>query len=112
MDDVAYLLTKLPKKAVKISKHAKRRMKEKGFHVTCKDLTSLLTYRNLLDIQVGFDGRVTLVYRGNLCRPYDTSFVIDLEGKVISVWANDPKDHHKTLDESIYRKNIKIKDVL
>lgn len=112
VDDVQYLLAKLPQKAFSISKHAKKRMREKNFRVTCQELTSLLTYRNLLDIQFGFDGRVTFVYRGNLGRKYDTSFVIDQKGKVISVWANNVNDHHKTLDERIYKKNLKIKDVL
>ncbi len=112
VDDIPYLLTKLPKKVTKFSKHCKRRMREKNFKVTHEDLNQLLTYRNLLDIQVAFDGKVTFVYRGNLGRHYDTTFVIDTKGGVISVWANNPKDNHKTLDESIYRKNIKIKDVL
>ena len=112
VDDIQYLLTKLPKKVTKISKHCKRRMREKGFRVTHEELTSLLTYRNLLDIQVAHDGHVTFVFRGNLCRPYDTTFVIDTKGGVISVWANNLKDNHKTLDESIYKKNIPIRSVL
>lgn len=112
VDDIQYLLTKLPKKVWKFSKHCKKRMKEKNFRVTHEELNKLLKYRYLLDIQFGYDGKVTFVYRGNLGRSYDTTFVIDMQGVVISVWANHKSDNHKTLDESIYRKNIKIKDVL
>ena len=110
--DLTYLDSKLPKKVSSISKHAKQRMREKNFKVTKEELTSLLICRNLLDIQVGFDGEITFVFRGNLGREYDTSFVINRKGKVISVWANHKADNHKTLDESIYRKDVDITTIL
>lgn len=112
VNDFAYLISKLPKRVSSISKHAKKRQREKGFRTSVKELNTLLIPRNLLDVQVGFDGEVTFVYRGSVDPLFDLTFVINRKNHVLTFWVNDKRDNHSTLDESIYRKDINIRDVL
>lgn len=112
VNDMKYLETKLPRKCRSISKHAKKRMREKGFRVDGKEITSLLKTENLLDVQVTFDNEVTFVYRGHANPLYDLTFVIRPDGRVITYWVNCIHDNHATLDESIYRKDIDIHDII
>lgn len=112
VSDFEYLKTKLPRRCRSISKHAKKRMREKGFHVTGKEISALLLPENLLDVQVTHNGEVTFVYRGSINSLYDLTFVIRTDGRVITYWVNSSKDHHSTLDESIYRKDVDIRDII
>ena len=112
VNDFPYLISKLPKRVSSISKHAKKRQREKGFRTSVKELNTLLVPRNLLDIQVGYDGEVTFVYRGSVNSLFDLTFVINRKNHVLTFWVNDKNDNHATLDESIYRKDINIRDVL
>ena len=112
VNDFAYLVSKLPKRVSSISKHAKKRFREKGFRTSVKELNSLMLYRNLLDVQVTHDGEVTFVFRAKANCLFDITFVVNRKGHVLTVWCNDKNDNHATLDESIYRKDINIRDVL
>lgn len=112
VSDHQYLMSKLPKRVTSISKHAKKRFRQKGFRTSVKELNSLMLYRNLLDVQVTFEGEVTFVFRAKANCLFDIAFVVNRKGHVLTVWCNDKNDNHKTLDESIYRKDIDIKEVL
>lgn len=112
VNDPVYLMSKLPKRITSISKHAKKRQREKGFRTSVKELNTLMIYRNLLDVQVGFDGEVTFVFRGKVNCLFDLTFVVNRKGHVLTFWVNDRKDNHKTLDESIYRTDVDITTIL
>lgn len=112
VSDPVYLMEKLPKRITSISKHAKKRQREKGFRTSVTELNSLFLYRNLLDVQVGYDGKVTFVFRASVNPIHDLTFVVNSKGHVLTFWVNSKNDNHKTLDESIYRKDIDIRDVI
>lgn len=107
-----YLMSKLPKRVTSISRHAKKRQKEKGFKTSVAELNTLMIYRNLLDVQVGFDNKVTFVFRGHANPLFDLTFVVNQKGHVVTFWVNDRSDNHKTLDESIYRRGVDITTIL
>ena len=110
-EEQALLLSHLPKRVRKISKHAKKRQREKGFRTSVKELQSLMTFANLLDIQVEDSGAYNFVFRASVNPLHDLTFVIKPDGHVVTFWVNDKRDQHSTLDESIYRKDISLKEV-
>lgn len=112
INDPAYVFMRMPKKIKCITKHAKKRIREKKLKVSPEQLKYNMIYRNLIELQVTDDGEVTFVFRYKATKEYDITFVINKHCRVVSVWANNHNDTHKTLDESIYRNDIDVRVIL
>lgn len=102
-------------KKFKDSPHAKTRSLQKNIPALEKHLQSLIESRKFEIIEYKeiqfkdnrFDIRV--VIRGNLSLYKDVVYVLSLTNKnIVTVWVNNSKDKHETLDLSLYDENLKI----
>lgn len=97
-----------------ISGHALLRMSEKNIEVTQDDILSTIHNSEIIEYKI--DGkpkfeteRVVLRSKAIINGKDNLNVVYDLtKESVISVWLNDVKDNHETLDISIYNHKMKV----
>ena len=99
-----------------IAPHAIERIAQKRIRATRQDIISTIHNANIVEYKIDFnkkirtyDERVVLRSKSVIHNKYNLHVVYSLTSKdVISVWLNHINDYHKTLDWSIYDKNIKV----
>ena len=94
---------------IKYSRHALKKRKEIDKHLPNKQIVKF-PGKSVIEVGISKKGRVKiLVIRKSFSKKKDIIFVLDMEiggfvGKVITLWINDKKDKHFSLDKTKYTK--------
>jgi len=96
--------------------HALDRLEEKGIEATRHDIISTISNSSIIEYRIvynkrhrKYEERVVLRSKAIVNRRYNLHAVFSLtNNNVISVWMNHVNDRHKTLDWSLYDKNMKV----
>ena len=96
--------------------HTLDRVMQKGIAVTQKDIISMIGNSDIVEYKIdvdnlrgGYSERLVVSSKALVNRSYRLKVVFDLTNRtVITVWMNHVKDTHKTLDWTLYDKNMKV----
>ena len=107
----------LPKAKVKfLTKHAKDQAKARDIHYTLKDFQDEICLDNLIEFNNN-NGKMAMLFtskkvvKNRFKGKSHIKFVLGFNYAIVSTWANNVKDHHKTLDLAQYNKNAKVEDL-
>ena len=96
--------------------HTFDRMNEKGIIATQKDIISMIRNSSIVEYKIDKDPvedryveRLVVSSKAVVNKHYRLKVVFNLTNRtVVTVWLNHVKDNHKTLDWTLYDKNMKV----
>lgn len=107
----------LPKVKVRfMTIHAREQAQARDIHYRLKDFQEEICIENLIELNNN-NGRMAMLFtskkvvRNKYKGKAHVKFVVGCTNGIVSTWANNVKDNHKTLDMNQYNANANVKEM-